>query len=199
MFQALTGRALCARQCLFNLRRAERARGEGTTARSAGVEPQGLSSAQREDSPGACAAQPRPACRAACRLKPGYVRPGVDSPLYLPWVAVRRGTQGGDMPSGPLLASLQALLGYRAPSAARPAQNRSGGSGESLRGEGPLSRRARAGPRPPRRAAEAGPPGPARPAREGFGNRQVPDRREQRGELGLRTQTYRAQQGEENY
>lgn len=179
--------------------RAEPACGEGTTARSAGVEPQGLSSAQREDSPGACAAQPRPACRAACRLKPGYVRPGVGSPLYLPWVAVRRGTQGGDMPSGPLLASLQALSPYRAPSAAQPAQNRSGGSGESLRGEGPLSRRARAGPRPPRRAAEAGPPGPARPAREGFGNRQVPDRREQRGELGLRTQTHRAQQGEENY
>ena len=90
------------------------------------------------------------------------------------------------MATGPLLGSLQALSFYRAPSAAQPAQNRSGGSGESLRGEGPLSRSARAGPRPPRRAAEASPSRASSTAGEGFGNRRFPTAAAKRGESGLR-------------
>ena len=90
------------------------------------------------------------------------------------------------MASGPLLASLQALSAYCAPSAALAAQTPSSGSGEGLGGEGPPSRSARAGPRPPRRAADPGPSRASSTAGEGFGNRRFPTAAAKQGESGLR-------------
>lgn len=70
-------------------------------------------------------------------------------------VAVRRGTREGEMALQALHLTQDQSLGYCAPSIAWASQNRSDEGGGSLRAEGALSRRARAGPRAAHRAAPA--------------------------------------------
>ena len=98
-------------------------------------------------------------CRISAAIAPASREPcsglALAPRLRAGWVAVRRGTQPGQMALRALHLTQDRSLGYCAPSIAWAAQNRSDEGGGSLRAEGALSRRARAGPRAARRAAPA--------------------------------------------
>lgn len=98
-------------------------------------------------------------CRNSAAIAPASREPcsglALAPRLRAGWVAVRRGTQPGQMALRALHLTQDRSLGYCAPSIAWAAQNRSDEGGGSLRAEGALSRRARAGPRAARRAAPA--------------------------------------------